>query len=453
MLLGSVLLMLAPPAAAAAPSGAWRVGAPMIVSRSGDHSATLLKDGSVLVVGGVSCGLQCNGHEAAISSAELYDPTADKWTTTDATAVPRELHTATLLRDGRVLVTGGLLPGGAGVITASAEIYDAGAGGSGHWRSAGSMSLARLGHTATLLPDGRVLVAGGLSRTISGGAPAAFTWEASAELYDPETGRWSPAGSMGIARAQHTATLLHDGRVLVAGGRNSSGGRSSTDIRGLKSAEIYNPATDTWKLVPHLLHSPRVDHTATLLDDGSVVLTGGATTYYHGGTSEPTGAVEVFHPEAGTLTDLPPLPQPRLKHSATLLSDGRILVVAGILAGDNVREGLVHHTAAAPELLDLQARAWSPAPPMPADPSPHGFRSILEYVLAGGHTATLLPSGRVLVVGGDDSSRQVQLFDPGASGRTETQGSRSPTWAIAAGAAVAVVVAGAALALWRRRRR
>jgi hypothetical protein len=147
----------------------------------------------------------------------------------------RAHHTATLLRDGRVLVAGGssvgfIIPEGVEPhLLASAELYDP---GSGSWTPTGSMIEVRNGHTATLLPDGRVLVAGGYSVGGVGGPVA------SAELYDPSTGSWTPTGSMMRARAGHTATLLPDGRVLVAGG---SGGDSGT----VASAELYDPGSGT----------------------------------------------------------------------------------------------------------------------------------------------------------------------------------------------------------------
>jgi hypothetical protein len=175
------------------------------------HTATLLADGRVLVAGG-------NSNESGIlATAELYDPKTGKFSPTGSMAVARIDHTATLLPDGRVVVVGGIADVHGSKSLASAELYDP---KTGTFSQTGSMSTNRVGHTATQLPDGRVLVAGGWDGS------TAFP---SAELYDPKTGTFSPTGSMSTGRIYPTATLLPDGRVLVAGGENGS------------SAEIYTP--------------------------------------------------------------------------------------------------------------------------------------------------------------------------------------------------------------------
>ncbi|HSJ56616.1 MAG TPA: kelch repeat-containing protein, partial [Anaerolineae bacterium] len=175
------------------------------------------------------------------------------WSPTGSMGMPRVAHTATLLPDGRVLVVGGAASTGPEpVVLASAELYDS-AGGT--WSPTAPMSLPRGGHTATLLQDGRVLVAGG------DGDPASW---ASAEIYDPVTETWSSTGALQVGRALHSATLLQDGRVLVAGGIASD--RSST--------ELYDPATGTWSQTGSLT-TGRDSHTATLLPDGRVLVVGG----------------------------------------------------------------------------------------------------------------------------------------------------------------------------------
>ena len=177
------------------------------------HTATLLSDGRVLVSGGY------NG-TAPLNSAELYDPATGAWTPTGPLVTQREYHTATLLPNGRVLVSGGYGGTSAGIL-ASAELYDP---ATGTWTATtGSLATARDYHAATLLPDGRVLVSGGLS---------AAGYLASAELYDPATGTWTATtGSLVTQRAYHTATLLPNGRVLVSGGYNGTA--------VLPSAELY----------------------------------------------------------------------------------------------------------------------------------------------------------------------------------------------------------------------
>ena len=171
----------------------------MLTSRA-NHTATLLPDGKVLVTG----GLDTRG--GALGSAELYDPSRGTWTATRELGLARANHTATLLRDGKVLVAGGSAQGGR---RTEAELYDP-VGRT--WTPTGDMVLARANHTATLLRDGRVLVVGGCC-----GLGEEYPMLASAELYDPASGTWAAAGStLGIPEGP-TATLMPDGRVLVAG--------------------------------------------------------------------------------------------------------------------------------------------------------------------------------------------------------------------------------------------
>jgi len=171
----------------------------------------------VLVAGG-------EGSSGFLSSAELYDPATGSWSTTSGLGTPRFNHTATLLPSGKVMVAGGRLgsPDSPSYIS-SAELYDP---ATGSWSSTGSLGTARKFHTATLLPSGKVLVAGGE------GSSGSLN---SAELYDPATGSWSSTGRLDTARSSHTATLLPSGKVLVAGGFGSS------DF--LSRAELYDPAT------------------------------------------------------------------------------------------------------------------------------------------------------------------------------------------------------------------
>jgi hypothetical protein len=236
----------------------------------------------------------------------------------------------------------------------------------GQWAPTGSMLIPRYGHSATLLPDGRVLVLGG--------ADAASIGLASAELYVPDTGSWLPAGNMSVPREQHTVTLLPDGRVLVIGG--STGG--PYNAFPTTSVDTFHPATGTWTAVAPMIY-PRLAHTATLLPDGRVLVIGGSS--QQGVSNIP----EVYDPATNTWMPLNPMAAPsRLGHQAVLLPSGRVLVVGG------------GHGA---ELYDVARDLWSPATGVS---SPNWAYAYLQ------------PSGRVLLTQG----RGVALYDPALN--TET---------------------------------
>jgi uncharacterized protein YjdB len=221
----------------------WSPAASMAGGRS-QHTATLLTNGKVLVVGGDG------GYNKQFNplSAELYDPATNTWSPAASTA--KAHGTATLLTNGKVLATGG----------GSAELYDP---ATNTWSPAGSMATSRYGHTATLLPNGKVLAVGGLDNVNAS--------LSSAELYDPTTNTWSPAASMAGGRSNHTATLLTNGKVLVAAGFSVSNNASTL----LLSAELYDPTTNTWSPAASVANNKGYAHTATLLTYGAVLLGGG----------------------------------------------------------------------------------------------------------------------------------------------------------------------------------
>ena len=183
------------------------------------------------------------------------------WAFTGNLNTPRYGHTATLLANGKVLVVGGLERTLAPFsVTDSAELYDP---ATGTWSRTGNLNTGRIGHTATLLPNGKVLVAGGRDHL----APPFFGLTDSVELYDPATGTWSNTGNLNTSRSGHTATLLANGQVLVAGG-------VTTDCILLDSAELYDPATGMWTLTGSL-RTARSLHLATLLPSDNVLVAGG----------------------------------------------------------------------------------------------------------------------------------------------------------------------------------
>ncbi|NMO20668.1 kelch-like protein [Pyxidicoccus fallax] len=327
------------------PVGSWEPTGSMTQTRH-DHTATLLTDGTVLVSGGVvDDDIWEPGGDVAYKTAEVYDPVTGTWSVTGSMAEGRANHTATRLPDGRVLVVGGSsdhLP--------TAELYDP---ATGTWSATGSMAEHREEHTATRLPDGRVLIVGGWSG--SGHL-------ATAEVYDPATGTFSPTGSMAAPREEHTATLLPDGKVLVVGGWSGSG--------HLVTAEVYDPATGTFSPTGSMAE-PREAHTATLLLNGKVLVAGGALGQL------PTA--ELYDPATGTFSPTGSMAEGHDSHTATLLPDGRVLVAGGF--GDMLYGA--HELA---EVYDPASGTWSSAGAM--------------ATRRGSHTAVLLLNGKVLVAGG-----------------------------------------------------
>jgi plastocyanin len=298
----------------------------------GAHTATLLPDGKVLIAGGgPPSWLTLPGNPPFLAAAELYDPKTGTFKATGPMSTPRESHTATLLPDGRVLIAGG--EDRLDHAVASAEIYDP---KTGTFSATGTMAVARAFHTATLLSDGRVLIAGGNAGTWSYSGP----FLASAEIYNPKTGTFSPTGSMATQRGWHTASRLADGRVLVAGGENHR-----TD---LASAEIYNPKTGSFSSTGSMTVG-RVYHAAALLSDGRVLVEGGGSDYSGG---KFLSSAEIYNPQTGTWTATGSMADQRNLLTATLLRDGRVLVAGGFGA---------QAPLASAELYDPKTGTFSPA--------------------------------------------------------------------------------------------
>jgi hypothetical protein len=291
---------------------------PLVSVRTG-HGAALLPSGRVVLVGGLRNP----------NSAEVYDPVAGRFYSRD---LPRTSHTATLLTDGRVFLAGG------STSNAATETFDVLANA---FSTSASLLSARQAHTATLLPNGAVLLVGGWGTQ--------YATLASAEIFDPTTGSISGTGALTTSRTSHTATTLADGRVLIVGGWSGAPSSSGTYAgKPVATTEIFDPATGTFHPSGSLA-TARFSHAATLLPDGKVLIAGGSDSRDPARTvakPNPLASAEIFDPESGGFTLAPSMTMPRLGSTATLLPDGEVLVVGGNAAGMNG-----HETVARAELF------------------------------------------------------------------------------------------------------
>jgi uncharacterized repeat protein (TIGR03803 family) len=344
----------------------------------------------------------------AVTTLMVQSAAAQTWVTNSPLQVARWSHTATLLPNGLVLIAGGEttnrydIPDSAFRGTASAELYDPSTGSS---TLTGSMSQAHYSDIATLLPNGLVLVAGG--RNDGGGIVTG------AELYDSAAGTWTDTGDMNQDRSSFTATLLPNGKVLVIAGYTDSGESSS--------AEIYDPGTGVWMNVAPMNYSTD-SQTATLLTNGLVLVAGGSDGL--GGAL--TNSV-LYNPANNTWTNTGPLNEARAGHAATLLTNGTVLVVGG--AGDNTCEIFNPATATWSLYANMNDGWYNPNAVLLNNGQVmvvgDGNSDVELYnpaantwtytdflpVPGGSQTATLLPSGQVLVTGGSSYDTNVYALD------------------------------------------
>jgi hypothetical protein len=342
--------------------------------------------------------------------AARYEYATGSWTQTGSLITARSVHTTTLLEGGKVLVTGGRATGTLASLTSS-ELYDPKAG---TWSATGALDGSRFGHSATLLdgPEcqgaprpaycGKVLVAGGYTGSSSANAQPVLS---TSELYDPVAGTWSAGGTLNTRRSLHAATLLADGRVLVAGGRTCDQPPPAVCDFTFRSAEaeIYNPATNTWTTTGTLF-IPRHTNRAALLPDGRVLLPAG---FDQTGNNS---SAELFSPTTGTWSSCPTPAAPtpdcpgsllagRARAGGTLLLDGRVIVAGGFPNTNTA------------ELYDPSTGAWSGT-------------GLMKGNGRFNHYYALLPDGRYLLAGGGNGGSTAELYDP-ATGTWSSAGRMS----------------------------
>lgn len=347
-----------PVAAATSLSGTFTLTGSLNTARY-QHKAVLLTTGEVLVMGGIGV----NGNYDSFASAELYNPSEGKWIFTGNMTVGRTGHTATLLKTGQVLVTGG----SAYEITcyASAELYDP---ATGEWTATGNMTQPRCLHSATLLPNGNVLVAGGVSSLYDSNTQSDTDTVTTAEIYNPATHTWTATGGLNASRADAATTLLQDGKVITVGGYNKTG--QSTSKTYLTSAELYDPTAGQWSLTTSIPVSSFESITPVTLPDGDVLI---------------SNAAQFYNPSTATWTATGALPTiAGSPHVAAPLDTGNVLGTD--IPCKPTKLYPCGATTAHAYLYDSSTNTWSVTGSMS-----HARSS---------HTMTVLTNGQVLVAGG-----------------------------------------------------
>lgn len=296
-------------------------GNPMTQARA-LHLATTLNDGRVLICGGA------DATGAVLSSCEIYDPATNSYTATGSMGSARILHAACLLNDGRVLVAGGTssLVDVTTAITStlsSCEVYDP---NTGNWSGAPGIGGRRLAPALTLLPNGQAMVSGGVQVGFIFGIPVSASSTTAVQRWTPG-GSWSGGPNMSQGRAGHhyNQVRLNDGRILMTGGINVPSLLGATNAAPIAGAEIYNPTTNSW--AAGSMGGARALHSASVMANGDVVVCGGA----QGTLTLPTpiADVERFDPGTNTWSGLPALSTPRSSHAAAVMPDGTLLLFGG----------------------------------------------------------------------------------------------------------------------------
>lgn len=299
-----------------ASSNSWQPDASLATARM-QHAAFSLGDGKVVISGGYDPNVTGTPFDPVFKSTEVYDPAAKAFAPGPEMNFPRRMHVVTQLKDSRFLITGGIqLRGNDFGATMNTEIYDP---TSDTFIAGKTMTDGRWLHTATLLPDGRVLIVGGRNNNCTGQCPI-FSLR-TAEIFDPATGNFTATGSMTYSRYNHTATLLPDGRVLILGGETTEDVGTGNDQ--VPAAELYNPVTGTFTTWTNLA-LPRSSHAVTLLNNGKLWLTGG---FRSSGLA--TNRTELFDPATGVSVEGPTLAEFHVRHGAIRLSNGHVVIVAG----------------------------------------------------------------------------------------------------------------------------
>lgn len=345
------------------PAGSWAPSpATMAVARA-NFTATLLQDGKVLIVGGVA-DITVAG--SATSEVEIYDPSTQRFSTAAPLSIGRAGHTATLLPNGKVLVAGGYTQLG-NLALATAETYDP---AHNTWSTAAPMQQRRTGHAAVLIGGGRVMVTGGSNYPQIGISPHGSAAAAiPPEIYDPATDTWFTAALPKLDRpVDPTATLLKDGRVLVVGGQYML---NSPD-EAVERSEVYDVSSNTWAdVTPDSRFAARQYQSATLLGNGFVLVAGGSLDL------QPVGSSALYDPSANSWIELPNMSEVRCGQGAVLLTSGRVLLVAS---------GCWNKESSGVDEFDPTSDRWYPVASLP---SPRGLVVTVR-----------LTDGTVLALGG-----------------------------------------------------